>query len=480
VLEVDISDLHLEREAIPDALGSLLGPYLARQRWYAGSKPPSTVSVVESRRFAPVEDRDSSRLLWALVSAESDLYQLVLAQRPDSEAEARLAGREQSRLGSVGGMTHYDGTIDPEMALALFAAASGGARQARTARLLGAEQSNSSLVYDDEVIFKLFRRLAPGPNRDAEVTTALWRAGFARVAEPVLRWRNGGADLAFGQRYLVGGTDGWALALTSLRDLLGQEASAPAEGRTRPHDWQPGDQAGAQGGDFAGEARRLGDVTAEMHLALARAFGQSAHWRPAWDRLLSSLESGLSTLGPEVGPELAGAARDLLNRLGSVVALGPALHPHGDYHLGQVMRTDAGWYVLDFEGEPNRSPKERLAATSVLKDVAGMLRSFYYAARFALVQGGAEATGLEPLADAWEERNREAFMEGYLAHPGIEALLPSRQEDREALCLAFELEKALYELSYERAYRPSWAEIPKKAIRRLLVGRYSAGVEGLA
>jgi maltokinase len=463
---------------LPERLTRLMSPYLARQRWYAGAAPPSSVAVVESGRLAAHGGDSGLGLFWALVSAESDLYQLVLAERPDREAMERLAGCEQYRLGSVGGMTYYDATIDAEMALALLKAATGCAWCARTARPLDAEQSNTSLVFDDELIFKLFRRLAPGPSRDAELTAGLWRAGFEHVAKPLLRWRHGETDLAFGQRYLVGGTDGWVLALTSLRDLLGPQLGAPVGTAEPPEVWRSKVQAEEHGGDFAGEAWRLGHLTAEMHLALERAFGRVDDWRPSWDRLRSSLERGLGGLGREFGAELTALANALVSRVGSVGATGPAVCPHGDYHLGQVMRTDAGWCVLDFEGEPNRPLEERLAATSVLKDVAGMLRSFSYAAQFALAQAG--TSELEPLADAWEERNREAFLGGYLACPNIGTLLPVSQEDREVLCLAFELEKAMYELAYERAYRPDWAEIPIKAIRRLLAGPHPARVGRLA
>jgi len=472
MLEVD-KEQHLEREAFPEQLTGLLGPYLARQRWYAGEGQPKAAAVVDCGCLARLGDASRSRLLWALVGTQADLYQLVLAERPGALAEERLAGREDARLGSVGDKTLYDATIDPEMALALFEVTSGGAMHAKTARPLVGEQSNSSVVYDEEVILKLFRRLSPGPNRDAEVTAALCRAGFAHVAEPLLRWRNGEADLAFGQRYLAGGTDGWALALTSLRDLYDSGRAEPTAG---PLETSAPAEPETEGADFAPEAERLGRVTAEMHVALGQALGKTGDWGANWQRLASSLAGALGHLDADLGPGLSGAASELLGRISSASELGPALHPHGDYHLGQVMRTDAGWYVLDFEGEPNRPVQERMAAVSALKDVAGMLRSFSYAAQFALAQvgpGGAAAS-LQALADAWEGRNREAFMRGYLAHPGVDDLLPASPEARETLCAAFELDKALYELSYERAYRPNWAEIPMKAVRRLLGGTCTA------
>ncbi len=142
---------------------------------------------------------------------------------------------------------------------------------------------------------------------------------------------------------------------------------------------------------------------------------------------------------------------------------------HGDYHLGQVMRTDSGWFVLDFEGEPSRSLDERQQPTSVLKDVAGMLRSLQYATRFTLGETTLSYPApLGPLARAWEDRNRGAFVQGYYEREGIEDLLPLAPDDSDAVRLAFEVDKALYELAYEAAYRPDWVPIPLSVLQRLL------------
>lgn len=435
---------------MPAELFGALPAHLARQRWYAGRGAPRSVEVEESGCLAVVGE--GRRLLWASVLAGADRYQLVLAERPQAEAERALGGQGPALLGACAGKSYYDATVDTQMALVLLGVASGGSERARTARPVGAEQSNTSVVYDDRVILKLYRRLSLGPNADAEVTSALARAGFAHVPAPLLRWRKGDTDLAFGQQYLAGGTDGWALALTSLRDLYS----------ARDTDQGPG----LQGGDFASEAGRLGRVTAEMHLAIAAAFGTVADWSASWGKLCTSLEAGARKLGAP--PQ---AIEALLARLVALSQRGPALRRlHGDYHLGQVMRTDAGWYVLDFEGEPNRSLEDRSAASSALKDVAGMLRSFDYAVHFALSERGPEAKVLAPVGLAWEERNRQAFMQGYLGTAGVEGLLPASPPDREALLLAFEVEKALYELSYERAFRPGWEAIPLGALQRLLAG----------
>jgi maltokinase len=141
---------------------------------------------------------------------------------------------------------------------------------------------------------------------------------------------------------------------------------------------------------------------------------------------------------------------------------------HGDYHLGQVMRTDAGWYVLDFEGEPARPLAERSRPTSPIKDVTGMLRSFAYASAVGLRSRTAdELERLGPLAMAWESHNRAAFLDGYQSEPGIEELMPA-DADMATVTEAYELDKALYEFEYERAYRPEWTSIPRSAIVRLV------------
>jgi len=441
----------LSPEELPPLLVDQLGPYLSRRRWYAGDGPPTSVAVLESGCLAEVGG--TSRLLWAIVEAAGSQYQLVIAERPAADAARHLQGHEDALIGVVGDRVYYGATIDSEMATALLRAASGGLEDAERARRLDAEQSNTSLVYDDRLILKLFRRLSPGPNPDVEVTEALAQTGFGHIALPLVRWQRNGHDLAFGQQYLAGGTDGWALGLTSLRDFYeiatSDSPSSPA----------------LSGGDFAAEAFRLGQMTGDMHLAMAEAFGVSVRGLAVgWPVLLASIEARVSRLGPE----LAGSAKPLLARLEAVRDPGPAVRAHGDYHLGQVMRSDTGWYVLDFEGEPSRPLEERQRPTSVLKDVAGMLRSLHYAAHFALRERDEiDPADLGPLARAWEDRNGAAFLQGYYDTKWIEDLLPPAA-DREAVRLAYEVDKALYELAYEQAFRPDWVPIPLAGLQRLL------------
>jgi maltokinase len=416
----------------------LLPEHLAGQRWYAGPAGAEVTLVAE--RELPCGERAAR---WLVVDAGGGRYQLLLGERPADSDLSFLHG-SHGLVGVVDGTAVYDAVLDPELGLGLLVLATDGAEQAFHVRPVGAEQSNTSLVYDDRLILKLFRRLHAGPNPEVEVPRALAEAGFAHVAAPVSVWREDPYDLAVTQQFLAGAAEGWSLALTSLRDFYGSDTAAPEE----------------CGGDFAGEARRLGEVTAEMHLKLAATFGAHDPDAAAWQReMVSQLEAvaGRDPWAPQ--------ARERLAATGS----GKAIRVHGDLHLGQVVRTDHGWFVLDFEGEPARDLDARAALLSPLKDVAGMVRSFHYAAQVVLAERPEDdRKPLEAKADAWELRNREAYLRGYLSFEGVLDLLPATEEARHAELDAWELDKAVYELAYERSHRPGWESIPLSAVERLL------------
>jgi len=412
---------------LPDGVAELIPSYLARQRWYGGAGIPSQWSVISAEELAA---RDGHRLLRVVVEADRERYQLLVGERPNGEVAEFLKGHEAAVLGPAGASYYYDAALDHDLALVLLEVVSGGAERASRVRPITAEQSNTSLVYDDRIILKVFRRLHAGRNPDVEVTTALAAAGFDHVAPPVAVCADEYGDLAFAQRFLAGGSDGWALALTSLRDLY-------ADGSADPE---------AAGGDFAGEAGR-------------------------WAGLIASVEARLADAVAALGGGLTAPAERFVALLHTVREQGPGIRVHGDYHLGQVMWTDSGWYVLDFEGEPARPLAERAEPCSPLKDVAGMVRSFHYASRAALGDRSEEEVAtLEPAATAWELRNRNAFLTAYRATPGITALLPDSEANWELVLAAYEMDKALYELDYERAYRPDWEPIPLRAVARLLAG----------
>jgi maltokinase len=451
---------------LPEGVDELIPAYLGAQRWFGGPTPEADAVRVERSRELWAAEENARRLWQAIVALGDVRYQLLIGERPNGERADFLHGHEEGVLGAVDSRSayFYDAVLDTELARILLEVASGGSERATLARPMATEQSNSSLVFDDRLILKVFRRLHPGRNADIEVTSALFSVGFAHVAAPLVVWRDEPYDLAFGQQFLAGGSEGWALALTSLRDLYSTPSGHPAQA----------------GGDFAAEGYRLGNMTAEMHLALDEAFGRQAgsEQRAAWLALVDDLEARLSKAGEESGRHLADRAAPLLVRLRAVENPGPAIRVHGDFHLGQVMRTDAGWYVLDFEGEPTRSLAERTAPTSPLKDVSSMLRSFDYASRYALLERTAmEAEQLEALALAWESHNRQAFLEGYRDIPGIDDLLPG-PESRAAVMIGYELDKALYELEYERSHRPDWVPLPMNAINRLVDGGSESGDTG--
>ena len=424
----------------------VLPAYLARQRWYAGEGEPAHVEIVDEivvRAALPA-------LVDLVVDADGRLYQLLIGLRPvEEEVPEFLHGSDYAVVGHIattgGHALAYDALIDSELCLLLLAEVSGGEETAEWVRPVTAEQSNTSVVFEDRLILKVLRRLASGMNPETEVTTALDGVGFNHIAAPIAVWQRDDFDLALLQPFLTGGTEGWALALASLRDL-----------------YSSGGDPAAAGGDFASESERLGEMTGRMHVALAEAFGADPTDGTAW---AAAMTEQLDRVAPK-SPWRAGV-KAAFSGLAKSDDAGAATRVHGDFHLGQVMRIETGWFVLDFEGEPARPLEERRQKTSPLKDVAGMLRSFHYASQVALVERDqGERDGLVPVAMAWEERNRQAFLRGYREAKGIDELLPTDEEAIRTVLLAYELDKAVYELAYERDHRPDWAHIPLQAIRR--------------
>ena len=336
------------------------------------------------------------------------------------------------------------------------------------------EQSNTSLVVGGDHLLKVMRKVVYEPSVELEMTRTLADAGFENIA-PAEGWldylRDGEsapALLALVQRYLHNATEGWTLALTSLRDLYADAEEEPATDTA--HRVQTVEDAG---GSFTAEAARLGDITAGMHLALAAAHDDAFAAQPttpamlnAWaDEILAELGE-LIDRGDASLAELAEHREPLTARLEAIRGLeqpGAAIRIHGDYHLGQVLRTDSGWTVLDFEGEPRRSVEHRRRRHSPLRDVAGMLRSFDYAASVALIE---RITPSDPAwqhlwahGRTWARANREAFWAAYVERTAGTALMPDPGASL-TLRRAFEIQKAIYEVGYELAHRPSWVPVP--------------------
>jgi maltokinase len=339
----------------------------------------------------------------------------------------------------------------PEVAARLASLAGVPAEGARV-RSLSVEQSNSSVVLDELHVLKLYRRLEAGPNPELEVLRALGASGFANAPRLEGALTTTGPPLetalasVIGLVPAVGG--GWELTLDSFQD---------------DPSWLPE------------RAWRLGEVTADLHAALS-AHDDDPHFAPE-----EPSAEALRLLAAEIDEEIAstfaslpqddalGAVahraedlRDLVHELAAVGPAGLAIRTHGDYHLGQVLwTTDGDWVVIDFEGEPARSLPERRRRRSPLRDVAGMTRSFAYAGDAALLLRGVAAP------PGWVDVCREAFLDGYLASAD-ERLLPSSRTGFDRLLGLYELEKLVYELRYETRNRPEWATIPIVGMLRLL------------
>lgn len=357
-------------------------------------------------------------------------------------------------------------------------------------RPLGVEQSNHSLVLAEEVLIKIFRRAWPGPNPEVEMLTALNSAGFRGIGQPraVLEVGLGeeATTLALLQRYLPNGSDAFALALTSIRDLEGDllleaDGEVPAPEVTLR-------AVTEQGASFMPSARELGHLVAGMHAALAsdgsglvpaRLPLGSADIQAVARQALERLDALVALAEPRLEPLRVReqAVRRELHRLAALGDAGEKIRIHGDLHLGQLLRTDEGWHVLDFEGRPVRPPAERRQLASPLQDVAGMLRSFDYAAAVGLRQqvhpDEPRARTLAPYGQAWSEVMRGEFWDAYLEASGPAGLLPKGTPERELLLTSLELSQALYEIDYEVHSRPDWLEIPLEGVARLLQGGIS-------
>ncbi|HJR23934.1 MAG TPA: hypothetical protein VJ804_00555 [Acidimicrobiales bacterium] len=443
------------------AVAERLPGYLPEQRWSGAHGRPFASAAV--RWHEVVFHEGDVALVWALVDATHEdgevvAYQLFVGLRSSLDLPDFLHGKEREVIGVVpqaGGhdLIAYDALVDPDLAVAILHLVAPEV-EVEVRRPIVLEHSNSSVVFDEAIILKVIRRVEPGPNPDMTITRELARRGFPHVLAPQAELQRDGTDLAVLREFLVGATDGWVLARTSVRDLLAS--------RLPPEEC---------GGDLAHESERLGTVLGELHLGLADVWGTQpadvATWVAQMEDQLREAEAAAAG-APEVAVPDPDEVRDRYARLAELEDAGTQITIHGDLHLAQVIRVDDGWRVLDFEGEPARRRDDRMTVSSPLRDVAGIMRSLHYAAATGLLEWDPEDLVLVELARAWEDRNREAFLHGYLAVPGVERLLPAGEDGRAEVLGAFELDKAVYELAYELRYRPDHAPIPAEGIARLV------------
>lgn len=454
---------------------TLIEGWMGRQRWYAAKGSTPRTRRVRSFRF---DDPTGQVGIETIIVADESGTEPVVYQVPLTYRGAPLDGLDHALVGTMehsilGTRWVYDACHDPVYATQLLAAILGEIKAASStesdavdpsitgirhplwsatatvtaAKVLTGEQSNTSIILDCRLddgssrplICKLFRTLQPGTNPDVELQSALREAGNDRVPEVVGHlsgvWPDSSgeeveADLAFAQEFLPGTRDAWREAL----DAVNADT------------------------DFSPSARALGAATAEVHVALADSFGTESTTQETGNRLMAEMGRRARSAADQ-----ARQLADYLPRIDALYADAadqpwPELQRiHGDYHLGQVLHSaERGWILLDFEGEPMRSLAERRRPDQWLRDVAGMLRSFDYAG------GSAEQASPGRSARVWVETCRTAFLEGYAEQSGTDPRTYG------TVLTAFELDKALYEVVYEAANRPTWISIPLGAIDRLL------------
>jgi maltokinase len=469
---------HLEPQVFAD--------YLARTRWFGGKGRPFAVTGVRTVGEVPGRVADSPRVVIHLVEVgygdvpdgaadAAELYQVPLSyyEYPQGRLDHAFVGwwedpehgwvhaydalhdREAMacwlRSFDEAAAQEHGSTVDPETMLTFHRLPGHDLDREATSTLFTGEQSNSSVAFGEDALMKVFRKVTPGVNPDVAVHEVLTRAGSDHVAT-LYGWldmhdpdTDSVIQLAMLQQFLRTAIDGWDMALGSVRSLFAD----------------PELHANESGGDFAGEATRLGEALRELHDTLRESFGtetaDAAGLAAQMGERLAAAETVVPRLSEHRGSLSAVHAR--LAGLGQI-----EVHRiHGDLHLGQTLRTSKGWKVVDFEGEPAKPLAERLLPDSPWRDVAGMLRSFDYAPHAVERDRGdddlADAAQLHVRADEWTHRAANHFLTAYAGG--------ALTDEQQILLDAYVADKAVYETVYETRNRPTWVDIPLQAVARI-------------
>ncbi len=520
------------------ALERILPRYVAGRRWFGGKARQIRSLRISDRIPLPVEASETHLVILEIEYAEGgpETYLLPLAYAAGEAAhhlrqahpgalvaELRVEGTDSEGLlydalvdgrfaawllDAIERRRHFRGTAGEFVALPskTFRAVRGDGATALEPSPMRREQSNTSILYGDRLILKVFRRIQDGVNPDVEVGRFLTeRAGFQNVpalagAIEYRRPKREPASLAILQGLVPNEGDAWTYTLDALVDYFDHAATRTPADLPLPSGHivdrlAAAIPAGVQDAlaPHLASAQLLGRRTGELHVALAsdpkdpvfapepftplyrRSLYQSA--RSLAEKAFALLAKRLRTL-PDA---LRGAADEVLGLQGQIhgqlrVILernvaAKRIRCHGDYHLGQVLYTGKDFVIIDFEGEPARSISERRLKRSPLSDVAGMLRSFDYAATFSLRREELrpeDVPGLEPWARLWKRWVCLAYLQAYHGVAVDAGFLPRATDDVKALLDFHLIEKALYELGYELQNRPDWVDVPVRGILELV------------
>ena len=516
----------------PPVLAALQA-WLPKRRWYAGKD--RRISQLRLAGVEPLGDRQRGDLVLAMVNVtytegEPDTYAVPLARLTGDRARSVQTYRSEAVVAELpGGDIVVDAMADDESATrvvrSLLRRRSAGRLASerrpplravlrtpdpdRRVRLVGVEQSNTSVVLGDDVMVKLLRRIDRGTNPDLEIGRHLEAQGFGHAAAVLgsTAWRRGRGEpdtIAIAYRFVPNEGDAWRHSLDHLSRFYDTVLTEPMPPPEPAPDLDMGalaslaDRRPEHIGSFLDDMAILGQRTGQLHAALAapdvdgfepepftRLYQRSLYqaFRTSLRSTLAAVRRTRSRLSEECQLP-ATRVLDGHDRLEAGIAPlrdgsldATRIRTHGDYHLGQVLVAASDFVIIDFEGEPARPISERRIKRSPLADVAGMLRSFDYAAHVGLderADRGLLASTLDPVARAWAEWWRRevtrAFLAGYLRVPEARELLPSDSGNLGLLLDGYLLDKALYELRYELANRPSWVGIPLDALDRR-VGR---------
>jgi maltose alpha-D-glucosyltransferase / alpha-amylase len=538
---VNVTAPGAEREAsifeeLRGALPPLLPAYLARQRWFGGKA--RRIHSTEIVDFIPLQTGEADafvlvvRVEYQIGSEESYFLPMLSALEPKSELQDdgnRLKipfGDERTlvltdALQDDGFLSWLLNAIEVKLIsrgikgevqasyTEVFQDVRSRSKGALQPRVVKGEQSNSSIIYGEDLILKFIRRVAAGMNPELEIGLFLTEKAHFPHVPPLAgsfeyRTEDGTrSTLGILQGFVPNEGDAWKFTLASIRDFWARVAESGEgprdEGRFDPTDLDFERElpsfAAPLIGSYLETVDLLGQRTAELHIALAsdssdrdfapepstelfqREFEKSA--RELAERNLELLQERLRDLQSESRSQAEAVLRrkdDILWRFhfsGDPADCGMLTRIHGDYHLGQVLYTGSDFVIIDFEGEPVRPISERRAKRSPLQDVAGMLRSFHYAA-FTLLFGAQENVSLPPKelqkgwAEAWYSGVSFRFLKSYFSRASAGSFLPSTRQEIASLLHIYLLEKALYELGYELNNRPEWVAIPLAGIRQLL------------